>query len=833
MWNDLRFGLRTLRRSPVFTAVAVLSLALGIGANTSIFSLLSQVMFRLLPVAEPERLVVFHTEGQREGTSSSDNHEAVFSYPMYRDLRDRSEVFEGVIARSSAPVSFSSGGQTERARAELVSGNFFEVLGLRAALGRVFTPEDDRLPGAHPVIVLSYGYWKRRFGGSPEILNQKVNVNGHPMVVIGVAPLGFRGVLSGDTPDLIVPIMMKREVTPGWDGFDDREYHWLSMFARLKRGVSTQQAEAAMQVLYRAASEEDIARMKHHRFDQRDRERYLSQKLELLPAAQGINPLRDDWETALLALMAMVGLVLLIACSNVANLMLARANGRQKEIAIRLAMGASRTAIVRQLVVESLIIAVAGGVLGLIVTNWTTALLLRLLPDDATGGWLAASLDWRTLGFCAALAIGTGILFGLAPAIGSTRLDLAPALKEQSGSAAAGGAQAWLRKLFIMAQVALSLMLLVGAGLFGRSLFNLMTEDPGFHAEKLLRFSVDPGLNGYDNPRGRAFYRDLQQRLAGLPGARSVGGAFLGPFGHGRRASNITVEGYRAKEDEYVGASEDALTPDYFRTMGIPLLAGREFTERDGASAPKVVIVNEAFVKRYAGAGNLLGRHLAFGAGTKIKLDWEIVGIVRDTKYSNLREQADPFIYVSNAQQGTLERMTFFVRAARDEGSLGPEIRSLVRNMDANLPVFDMNLMEVQIADSIYRDRLIAILASAFGALATLLAAIGLYGVVAFNVARRTAEMGLRMALGALPTDVLGLVMTEVGQLVAVGAVVGLTAAVALSRFVESQLFGMKANDPLVFSTATVVLALSAGLAGYIPARRAARIDPIKALRYE
>jgi len=832
MLQDFRYGLRTLSRSPVFTAVAVLSLALGIGANTSIFSLLSQVMFRLLPVADPQRLVVFHTEGQREGSSSTDSPEAVFSYPMYKDLRDRNPVFEGVIARSSAAVSLTSGGQTERARAELVSGNFFEVLGVRAALGRVLTADDDRMPGAHPVIVLSHGYWKRRFGGRADILNQKVNLNGHPMVVIGIAPLGFHGVLSGDTPDLLVPIMMKREASPNWEGFDDRQYRWLNVFARLKPGDSMRQAEAAMQILYHAASEEDLARMKAP-LRERARAQYLGQKLELRQAAQGINSLRAEWETSLLALMAMVGLVLLIACSNVANLMLARATGRQKEIAIRLAIGAGRADIVRQLVVESLIIAVVGGVLGLIVSNWTTAGLLRFLPDNATGGWLAASLDWRTLGFCAALAIGTGILFGLAPAIGSTRLDLAPALKEQSGSAAAGGAHAWLRKLFIVAQVALSLMLLVGAGLFGRSLFNLMNEDPGFRTEKLLRFSVDPSLNGYDIARGRIFYRELQQRLAALPGVRSVGGASLGPFGLGQRSGNITVEGYRAKEDEYVGASEDALTPDYFRTMGTQLIAGREFTERDGAGALKVAIVNQAFAKRFASTGNLLGKHLAFGAGDKVKLEWEIVGIVCDSKYGDLRRQAEPFIYVSKAQQDTLERMTFFVRAARDASSFGPEIRTLVRNMDANLPVFRMNSMQVEIADSIYRDRLIAILASAFGTLATLLAAIGLYGVVAFNVARRTAEMGLRMALGALPRDVLALVMKEVGLMVATGALIGLAAAVALSRLVESQLFGMKANDPFVFSVATMVLALAAGLAGYIPARRAARIDPIKALRYE
>jgi len=381
--------------------------------------------------------------------------------------------------------------------------------------------------------------------------------------------------------------------------------------------------------------------------------------------------------------------------------------------------------------------------------------------------------------------------------------------------------------------VALSLVLLVGAGLFARSLFNLMTEDPGFRPEKLLRFSVDPSLNGYDAPRGWAFYRELQQRLVALPGVHSVGGAFLGPFGSGRRAGNITVEGYRAKEDEYVGASQDALSADYFRTMGIPVIAGREFTDRDGAGTPKVAIVNQAFVKSYANGANLIGRHLAFGGGDKIQLDREIVGIVRDSKYGGLREQADPFIYIPMAQQERLEKMTFYVRAERNESELGPQIRTLVRNMDANLPVFKMSSMEVQIADSIYRDRLVAILASAFGVLATLLAAIGLYGVVAFNVARRMAEMGLRMALGALPGDVLALVMKEVGWLVGAGTVIGLAVAVGLSRYVESQLFGVKANDPFTFLFATFVLGLSAGLAGYIPARRAARIDPIKALRYE
>jgi predicted permease len=832
MWNDLRYGLRALRRSPVFAVVATVSLALGIGANTAIFSLLSQVMFRMLPVAEPERLVVFHTNGQREGWSSSDSGEAVFSCPMYKDLRDRNQVFSGVIARSSAPVSVSYRGQTERARAEIVSGNFFHVLGVRPALGRLFVSDDDGAPGAHPVVVLSHGYWKSRFGAKTEIAGQTVNINQHPMVVIGVAPAGFQGVLGGDTPDVLVPIAMEREMTPTWDALDDRLTRWLNIFARLKPGMSQQQAGAAMAVLFRAVSEEEVPQMEHP-LTPHDRERFLAQKLELRPAAQGINPLRDEWETPLVALLAMVGLVLLIACANVANLLLARAAGRRKEIAIRLAIGATRWAIVRQLLAESLVVAVAGGAAGLVLSKWTMDALLGLLPADATGGWLGATLDWRALGFSVLLTLVTGLIFGLAPALDSARAEAGAALKENAANLASGRSSARFRKGFILAQVALSVLLLVGAGLFARSFFNLMREDPGFHAENLLRFGIDPRLNGYDATRGWAFYRELQQRLALLPGVRSVACANMGPFGGGSEGSNITVEGYKPGEDEMVGALKDYVSRDYFHTMGIPVIAGREFTERDTTGAPKVVVVNEVFVKKYCKGENAVGKHMAFGGGKTTGLDREIIGVVRDSKHGGLREEASPFVYQPYDQSGTLDRAAFFVRTLRNENDLGPDIRRLLRSMDANLPVYDMRSMTVQIANSIYRDRLIAILASAFGALATLLAAVGLYGVVAFNVARRTAEMGVRMALGALPRDVLGLVMREVGVLVTAGLGIGVGAAWLMSRYVESQLFGVKANDPLVFAGAAISLALVALASGYVPARRASRIDPIKALRYE
>ena len=833
MWNDLRYGLRTLRRSPVFTAVAVASLALGIGANTAIFSLINQVMIRNLPVANPERLVVLHAEGpSREGWDNRDNDQTGFSYPMYKSLRDRNQVFDGVIARSSWSASISYGGETERAAIEWVSGNFFQVLGVRPALGGLLTPEDDRAAAAHPVVVLSYGYWKRRFAANPEIVGQKININQHPMVVIGVEPAAFEGVLSGKNPDVIVPITMTEAIAPREvPVLDNQLYRWLNVFARLKPEMSMPKAGAAMNVLYHSASIEELAHS-HHTLSRHGRERYLAQKLELIPAAQGLNLLRGQWETALVALMAMVGLVLLIACANVANLLLARAAGRKKEIAIRLAIGATPGAIVRQLLAESVLMALAGGLAGLAVAHWTIGGLLGFLPADARSDWLAATLDPRTLACSIALALMTGFVFGLAPALEAAREHAASALKEQAASLASSSRQARLRQGFIMAQVALSLVLLVGAGLFTRSLYRLMTEDPGFHAENLLRFSVEPGLNGYDVGRELAFYHEILERLAVLPGVRSVGATNLGPFGGGADGSNITVEGYRAGEDEDMNASKDGASPNYFHTMGIPVIAGREFTERDGAGAPEVVIVNEALARRFARAGNLLGKHLAFGAGNHLDFR-EIVGIVRDIKYAGLREEAQPFVYTPMAQVKKLERATFYVRSLRDENVLGPDVRRLIRSMDANLPVYEMGSMTVQIADSIYRDRLVALLASVFGALATLLAAIGLYGVVAFNVARRTAEMGVRMALGALPGDVLALVMKEVGWLVAGGSAIGLAAAWLLGRYVQSQLFGVAARDPMVFLGAAAVLGFVAVAAGYIPARRASRIDPIVALRYE
>jgi len=832
MRKEFRFALRVLSRSPLVTAAAIVSVALGIGANTSIFSLFYQVMLRPLPVRNPEQLVVFHQDYRAPGWALSDNNQTVFSYPLFRDLRDRATMFDGVIARSGARVNVMYGGRTENVGAILVSGNFFEVLGVRAALGRVLTRDDEGAPGANPVVVLSYAAWQSRFGGSRDVLNRTLVVNNHPMVIVGVLEPGFHGVLAGAMPELFVPVSMKAQMTPVWDGLLDRRTRWLNVLARLKPGMALSQAEAGLNAIYRPIVEEELAQLGRMR-SERERQLFLAQRIRLEDGSRGINDIGTELRTPLIALMAMVGLVLLIACANVAGLMMVRAAARQREIAIRMAIGATRWTIVRQSLAEGAVVAFAGGLLGFAAARWTTAALVFLMTGRPAHGWFKPELDFRLLAFALGLSAAAGLIFGLIPALQTAGTELAQVLRGTSGTVTAVRGQARFRKALVVAQIALSLLLVVSAGLFSRSLYNLLHADLGFRIENLIWFAVDPSLAGYSDARGIALCRDLRDRLAGLPGVRAVAAANPGPLSRTERGGNVLVEGYRPAEDEEPGASFFSISPDYFRTLGIPLLAGREFTERDDASAPKVAIVNQAFARKYFGSRNPIGRHVSRASPDVRQPDCRIVGVAADSKHLNARDAARPALYYPFAQERRLERINFYVRTEGDISQTGPLIRRAVQQLDSGLPVLEMKSMQVLVEETVHTDRMIAVLAAAFGVLATLLAAVGLYGIVAYTVARRTSEIGVRIALGASRGRVLGLVLREAAELAAAGLTIGIPAALALSRLVESQLFGIKAADPLTFIAGGTVLTLVALLAGYLPGRRASRIDPITALRQE
>jgi len=834
MWADLVQGVRALRRSPVFTTAAVLSLALGIGANTAIFSLLDQVVLRSLPVADPERLVTLHGEYAAPGPnvwSSSSNSESAFSYPFYRDLRDRVPAFSGIAARSIAPVRITWHGATQAADAELATGDYFSTVGVTALLGRVMTRADDGAPGAHPVAVLGHAFWLDHLGGDPGIVNQTIAVNGHPFLAIGVAAANFKGLVQGESPAVFVPMAMQRTIMPTVDLLADGRYLWLNLFARLNPGETLAHAQAAMDVAFHAIQASDLSSAPGP-VDAKTLAWMRKQRIELVPAARGIAELRKQWEKPLAVLMFMVGFVLLIACANVAGLLVARGASRQREIAIRLALGAKRRSLVRQLLVEGLLLAVAGAAAGLLVEHWSTQGLLRILPRDAAGGWVTGPLDTRVLAYTLGLSVICTLLFALIPALQATRPDLAAAMRDQVANAVSRGSSR-VRRVLVTAQVAFSLLLVVGAGLFSISAANLIYAGRGFRAERLWMFPVDATLIRTGAPAATAFYHDLLDRLAALPGVSSVAATQRGPYGGGGGwGGSVEVEGFHPGPKDLRFALFQAITPGYFRTLGVAERAGRDFNDRDTAGAAKTVIVNEAFVRHYSPRQNPIGLHVGFVLGPGTTLDREIVGVVGDTR-GDVRIPVREAVYFPYTQLGTPSRLSFYIRAGGKETHLADDIRRAVREADAGLPVPEISTMAVRIRNSLYTEMLVAVLSSAFGVLATLLAAVGLYGVIAFAVARRTPEIGVRLALGAVPADVLRMVLLDAGRMAAAGIVIGLSAAFVLSRYVESQLFGIHAANPALYAGAAAVLAAVAVLAAYVPARRASRIDPVSALRYE
>jgi len=829
LWQDFRYALRSLGKAPVFTAVALLSLALGIGANTAIFSLLDQLLLRSLPVKEPGQLVQMAGRGRHYGSNWGMN---CMSYPMYKDFRDKAGIYDGLLARRAITTGLGYSGQVERARTEIVTGNYFQVLGVGAASGRVLLPEDDINKNGHPVVVLSYDYWQTRFGGKPSVVGQSVVMNDLPYTVVGVAQEGFTGVEVGTASQLFVPMAMQEKAIPGQKLLEDRRTRFANVFGRLKPGVTVAQAKAAMAPLYKQIINGEVLEKDFSKADKDSRDAFLRSTMDVFPGGTGTSFLRREFGPALWVLMSLVGVVLLIACANVANLQLARATARQKEMAVRLAIGASRWQIIRQLLVESTVLAIAAGVIGLILGKVSTSLLLGLLPTDDSRLTITSQLDTRILLFNLGVSVLVGLLFGLAPALQATRPDLANTLKDQAGSLA-GGTHSGFRKALVASQVTLSLMLLIGAGLFVNSLYNLRSLNPGFKTARLLVFGIDPQTNGYTPERMRELYRTLYDQLAALPGVEGVSSANMLLVSGDEWDSSITIEGHDPSQGSKAWAYQNHTTPNYFQTLGAEVKAGRDFEWNDRLGSKEVTIVNESFAKEYFPGKNPVGRHIGMGSDPGTKVDIEIVGVVSDFKYEAMKEAAGRQMYRPMAQMKFGLNQYFYVRTTRDPHSMFAAMRNELRKLDPNLPMYGLRTVDEQIERNLATQRLVATLSACFGGLATLLAIIGLYGVMAYLVGRRSREIGIRMALGASEGNVVWMILREVLLLIVIGVVLGLAGALSLTRFVQAQLFGVTANDPRVLALAALSLAAIALMAGWLPARRAANTDPLRVLRYE
>ena len=834
--GDIRYGLRTLRKNLLFSAVAILSLALGIGANTAMFSLLDQVVLRLLPVSHPEQLVIVRETGNHYGNSFGAD---TISWPMFEDLRDNNRVFSGMFCRFPATVNMGYGARAAQIPAELVSGSYFPILGVGAALGRTIAPDDDAVPDSQSVVVLSYSFWRSYFDGDRTIVGRTINLNGHAMTVIGVAQPGFDGAELGAPAKVFVPIMMKTEMTPHSDGLKNRprRLSWVTAYGRLKPGVSPQQAELSLQPLLHGILEMEAQQPEFTRnTTEADRQLFLRNRVKLLPGSD--NELREDMRRPLWLLVALTGAVLLLACANLANLLLARATARERELAVRLAIGAGRARIVRQLLVESLLLAGAGTILGLALAFLAARILLRIyLPADAAAEFVVSPIpDGRVLAFVVGLMFLTSLVFGLVPAFRGSRTEITLALKDRSSAVSAGSIS--LRRMMVGVQVALSLLLLFGAGLFVRTLRNLESLGPGFPTDHLLTFRVDPSLNGYSDEQTKSFYQRLDVNLKNMPGVASVGFSVM-PILKGIAWQNAIVgkdfEGAPIEEQPVL----NHVGPGYFATLGIPILAGRDFAAQDVGPRnwrhDTYAVINENFARQYFPGRNPIGQR--FGLVDEMvpvsPQDIEVIGVIPDRKYRDLRETPPAQAYFPYFEDAHFRFMNIYLRTQADPHLIENELRERMRHFDPHVPIVGLQAVDEQIGFSLRTERLVASLSAVFGGLATLLAAIGLYGVLAYTVTRRTREFGLRVALGALQRDVVWLVMRDGLILIAAGLAVGVPLAFALSTLVRSQIFGLRPHDPVTLVSSTVALALVACLAGLIPALRASRVDPLQSLRNE
>ncbi len=795
--QDLRYAFRTLLRSPAFTVVAVLCLALGIGANTAIFSLVDAALLRMLPVADPERLVVVQSLDPSGGYMG-------FSYPQFVYLREHASAVAAMFAYEATSLNLSAGNLTDAPKGLLVSDNYFSALGVQPAIGRGFTPSDEA------VAVISYRFWQTRFHADPAIAGRAVMLNGLPFAVIGVAPRRFFGVEVGNSPDVFIPLAWRDRLLPGPPLLPQPNSFWLNVMARLRPDVPVAQAAAQTDVVYHQGINEQALPGRLARFLQQRRITFIS-------GAKGMSSIAR-FSTPLLILMTVVSLVLLVACANVANLLLARAAARRKEIAVRLAIGAGRARLVRQFLTESLALSAGGGTLGLLFGVWSA----RALTGFLTNRVLDVSLDVRVFGFTLLVSVLTGLLFGAAPGFRASRVDLTPAFKGEAASTSPGR-RARLGRLLLSGQVAMSLLLLTGAGLFIRTLANLRTMDAGFRGDHVLLATLNPGLSRYSPERTNAFYADLLQRVSAIPGVRSASLADA-PLLGGSSVDGLSVEG----ATEHGRTCLRLVGPRFFETMGITIRFGRDFSPNDHAGSPKVAIINETIARKYFAGENPIGKHVGIGGAPDI----EVVGVIADTKYRRLRETIPNTVYLPMDQAQRGAERTLHVRTFAGPAGMAAAVREQVRALDKNLPV-KISLFSDLVDENLAQERLVATLSGFFGGLALLLTAMGLYGVIAYNVQRRTREIGIRMSLGARHAAVLWMVLRDCLLLAGLGVAAGVPASFWLSRLVARELFGVAPGDPATIAAAAAFLIVVAALAGYLPARRASRVDPMLALRYE
>ena len=834
MKQDLILAIRTLTKTPYLSLAVVLSLALGIGANTAIFSLVDQMLLKALPVQHAEQLVFLRAPGARSGSVSNNNAggsegaSATFSYPMMRDLIAKQEALAEVAAYRTFSANLAYRGDTISGRLEAVTGNYFSTLGVRPAQGRTLTPEDDRR--AEQVVMLSYSYWADKLGGDPEAIDRKISVNGHPMTIVGIAPRGFHGTTLGTIPDVYAPISLKPQITPGFDLRDDRRFWWVYLVGRRKPGVPMETAEAQIATTYKALLAEETKQFSG--VDAGFLEDYVKGTIVLEDGRGGRSSFQNDVKTPLLALLITTLFVLLIACANIANLQLVRAANRTRDVAVRVALGAGRWPVLRQMLTESLMLGIAGALAGLLLGQLVLQLLIAwVVPTGETAEFLSAELHPTVLVFTLALGVLTGIVFGSYPAFMASRIAVASTLKEESGQVLSSGASR-VRKTLVVAQMAISLMLLITAGLFAQSLANISKVDVGFRPENLLIFGVSPDLNGYKTQEIRAFAERATDELLAIPGVTGVSFSRV-PFLDGSSwGSNVTVEGYAAPEDDPNPSYAD-IGPGLMKTMGVPVNSGREFTAADRFGAPKVVLINERFAKKYFGNADPIGRRMKVGGGNNEPLDMEIAGVVKDMKYADIKDEVPVLFYRPLLQSEKMYSFYFYIRGTLPTETMVLQIRKTMAGIDSNLPLDPFRTMVQQMEGNTHSDRVVVRLSASFAVLATVLALVGLYGVMAYNVASRTRKIGIRMAFGAGKARIRGMVLREAALILAIGAALGLGGAYWLTRFAQSLLFEVEANDVWVFAAATLAFGLVGLLAAYLPARRASAVDPMTCLRHQ